>query len=451
MSDPGNDATHTIALAAGKRLKQDSGNFDLVDTEAELNSSRWPRLQPHLRDCLTPIYAQDNADAGWADSEPGTSELSLTEYYCGVNDAAIRSQGVHRRLVKTAAIFGAAAVFVAILQLPDFSLLSPFAMTIVEAVFTVTALVAVGIGLWAAHAHRWRMRRFKAEACRFLKFNYLLNDGAVCIVRRVVERGDDGESVRHIRERSTLDAVVGQVDLLHEGETPRKWVRRELRAMQIDRDKSHTPDAEYVEQLAGYYAEKRIAYQRAYFESQEGSREKSEKQTVHWPTRLFFLSVCSALVHFGVELVHKGVEAYSADAHVAATTGADKPQAEQQIVGPALNTAPSEELAECRKLLAENSRKKSYWHLASVLLLIVAASAPILGASVRTIRSALEYGRNANRYHALVERLGDLQEQLAYKDAATADKLDLMWEVERALENEHRSWMRLMVEAEWFG
>ena len=69
---------------------------------------------------------------------------------------------------------------------------------------------------------------------------------------------------------------------------------------------------------------------------------------------------------------------------------------------------------------------------------------------VRTIRTAFEFGRNANRFAGVARILTNIEEKLA---AATspAVKLELMREAEFVLQQENRSWMRLMFEAEWFG
>jgi hypothetical protein len=69
---------------------------------------------------------------------------------------------------------------------------------------------------------------------------------------------------------------------------------------------------------------------------------------------------------------------------------------------------------------------------------------------IRTIRTAFEFGRNANRFEGVARILSNVDKQLG---AATspAVKLELLREAEFVLQHENRSWMRLMIEAEWFG
>ena len=84
---------------------------------------------------------------------------------------------------------------------------------------------------------------------------------------------------------------------------------------------------------------------------------------------------------------------------------------------------------------------------------LFAAALPVVGAGVRTLRSAFEFGRNKLRYRAAHHALTRLANRL---DARRRDALDapgLFRELslcELILEHEHREWLRLMVEAEWY-
>jgi hypothetical protein len=80
----------------------------------------------------------------------------------------------------------------------------------------------------------------------------------------------------------------------------------------------------------------------------------------------------------------------------------------------------------------------------------VAATLPVCGAGIRAIRGVLEYGRNASRYEATHNVLVKLSERLREaKDAAGVFRE--IGFCEQILEADLREWLRLMVEAEWFG
>ena len=82
--------------------------------------------------------------------------------------------------------------------------------------------------------------------------------------------------------------------------------------------------------------------------------------------------------------------------------------------------------------------------------MLVAASLPVLGAGFRTLRTAHEYARNASRFEATHDALSALSDRLRKaKDAPTIFR-ELGF-CEQVLEADLREWMRLMVEAEWFG
>ena len=82
---------------------------------------------------------------------------------------------------------------------------------------------------------------------------------------------------------------------------------------------------------------------------------------------------------------------------------------------------------------------------------VLAASVlPVIGVLFRTIRGAFEWGRNENRYLALEHYLTHARELL--REAPDARGIwYIMQKTEDELADEHRSWMRLMIEAEWYG
>jgi exonuclease VII small subunit len=95
-----------------------------------------------------------------------------------------------------------------------------------------------------------------------------------------------------------------------------------------------------------------------------------------------------------------------------------------------------------------------FWSLN--LLIFGAAVLPVLGSCFRLLRSAFEYSRNTARfrakYRALEQLISKLEVALGQADTFTTEEIvRYMWKGELLLENEHREWLRLMKQAEWFG
>jgi hypothetical protein len=86
----------------------------------------------------------------------------------------------------------------------------------------------------------------------------------------------------------------------------------------------------------------------------------------------------------------------------------------------------------------------------SKFFIFLAAALPALGAGYRTVRAAHESARNASRDESNHYILSKLSDRLrSAPDPATAFRE--MGFCEQILEANHREWMRLMMEAEWFG
>jgi hypothetical protein len=133
-------------------------------------------------------------------------------------------------------------------------------------------------------------------------------------------------------------------------------------------------------------------------------------------------------------------------------------------------------------------------HEASILLTVLgAASLPVLAAGVRTWRAAFEFSRNKSRFQAAHGALAELEERIVHdgmdalsavqaspalqvtlrrEETSNSSEVSLsierrgddrdaevdafsmvryLWWCEHILESEHREWLRLMYETEWFG
>jgi hypothetical protein len=172
---------------------------------------------------------------------------------------------------------------------------------------------------------------------------------------------------------------------------------------------ARTPPAERLasaspDPLVDYYLRKRLDRQADYFRERAGSNSRWDHYTKALPPLLFFGSVFCALAHFLVHISEIGEKSGAA------------------------------------------REGRIEW---SVVFTFFAAALPVVGAGLRTIRSAHEFARNTIRYqakyvvlHALSQRLrGGAEWDEVFRDLSVA---------EQVLESEHREWLRLMIEAEWF-
>lgn len=153
--------------------------------------------------------------------------------------------------------------------------------------------------------------------------------------------------------------------------------------------------------LVDYYRSQRLDLQSDYFFRQARSNTEKDSRTRHLPPLLFGASILCALSHFVID-----------------------------------------SLAEHGKIAAHPQ--------ATRILMLTAAILPVMGAAIRTYRGTREFSRNTTRFWA---KYIQLEVRAARLNLATGpeDTLRELWQSESTLEQEHREWLRLMKEAEWFG
>jgi hypothetical protein len=181
---------------------------------------------------------------------------------------------------------------------------------------------------------------------------------------------------------------------------------------------------------------KRLGVQRSYFAKRAQRNKKLNRRTVWVPLGFFFASVGAALVHFVFDF---------------------KELLPKWFAPPAPDTA---------MLVASEAVKQvvQIWPPHWWGLVFLAAATPVVGAAFRTVRSANEFSRHEIRYRAKyiglslqVKKLNDEAQALepgAAKPVPPDDAQRIfleLWGTEQIMESEHREWLRLMIEAEWFG
>ena len=322
----------------------------------------------------------------------------LFPVYNQANKAAVCNQKYHRWITVLGVTCGTLAVLFAIGQLSR--LISGSWMMWLELLAAVLALFAVVFGLIMAQKDQWLLERYKAERCRLLKFKYLRDCLLWC------EAGSEEETRQRFKkwqddfllQLAKIQAVTASS--LHE------WVKRE-KVRKMPQDIEHCPHhscmvtMDKISPLVEYYQTRRLKVQMSFFEKRAERNELIHDRTRNLPHLFFFGSVLAALAHFCIDILSK---------LFASTQG---------------------------------------MHTASLVLIVLAASLPVLGAGVRTWKSSHQYARSACLYWAKREALDNLAVKL--KQATDVKEiLGSLWHCEYFLEGEHREWLRLMLETEWF-
>ena len=328
----------------------------------------------------------------------GPNWRSLTKKPAGefsrrIRNADTRAQNYqkwHRFYVAASVLLGTGAVLAAILELIVQDPTERWAARI-EFAFAFLAIAAVLSGIIAARMPKWLIERHRAERCRFLKYRFLLDLAAA---------GPGAEGIQIAQE--AFAAQMSKIEVLEDADLE-QWMEEDP----IPEDPPDLLDRSQIQNdlpdLATHYANSRLASQARYFFAKSSQDSMGDVYTKNLPPLLFFGSIAAAFMHF--------VLPYVFPAH-----GESFPKA----------------------------------------LVVTAAWLPAIASGVRLWRSAFEYSRNTLRFRAKYTALQQLMQRLE-SDLKAKPQLDPevvirdLWKGEVILENEHREWLRLMKEAEWFG
>lgn len=347
-------------------------------------------------------YSTDDMEE-WPSLPPGFGppKEDLLNIYRVADADAKKGLHDHRWAVGLSAGFGTSAVIVAIFEL--YLNKETMGGALAESAFALLALVAVIIAIFAAWMPKWLLERHRAERCRFAKYRMLVQLAAagrdldalgVCLSDfkdqvRKIERLDEDDLEQFMQEDPVPD------------DPPR--VNRDF---QVESK---------LRELTNHYVKQRLANQAKYFFTQSRKKSSVDGWVRMLPPVLFFGSILLAFIHFAIS----GYRHYT-----------DPPSA--------------------------NAAKESFHFWSLNLLIVGAAALPVLGSGVRLLRSAFEYSRNTARFRAKYRALEQLISKVEVaigqgNDFHAEDIVRYMWKGELLLENEHREWLRLMKEAEWFG
>jgi hypothetical protein len=378
----------------------------------------------------------------------------ITRAFESNDKAALHFQRIHRRLAVTTASLATLAVMLAILELgydPVLRANWPGMLKLVtgaELVFAIGSGLVAFVGWIGEFKEKWLMRRHQAELCRLLKYHFLIWPS------RWSASGT--ESQPWIQERlNEIGSLQGRQALHRAVREPAPHGPFEVTMHRMRRG--------VLRALTEYYLVKRLSPQKEYL-----ANRVQRNQMWGWvgvlPPILFGASVLAVLLRSVWAVLHGSQGVSSAGSPL--VPGMDWP----------------------------------------VFLTVLAALLPAAAAGLRTFRAAFEFSRNRGRFEAAHKALSELEARvvdeaikagagaaaqelpgadvaaaaeqaqapaqarpsslraLAQGDPALAGSQaadnaetegyavlgDLSW-CEHILDSEHREWLRLMYEAEWFG
>lgn len=320
----------------------------------------------------------------------------ILDQYRRADSTAIDRQAKHRRLARIAIVTGGLAVALAVLQLAV-TRGSPQLTTLTatfEGVAVAAGLIAVVLGLRAKYDHQWLIQRHRAERLRMLKFRALgwpaLWCGSFDSWNEEITR-----QVRAIAAISTIDDV-------------KKWAESEEAEPFHQVPTGCTESESDVRACAIYYRYKRALFQAAYFGRQSSRYRHQVRPVAHLGLRLFFGSIAVTLFHFGADFLAHRCEG-------AGETGAF-----------------------------------FVWQAMATSALTLAVLLPILSFCVRAWIGAFEHTRSASLFEAKAHALTGISESLKRDETDLAETMRHISHIEHFLEHEHREWLRLLLDAEWF-
>ena len=320
-------------------------------------------------------------------------QKEVSEPYWCCNQEALRLQRWHRAITRLALIAGTTAVLMAILQLPLRELHWFWLATNVPYIEFVAAVLAAGFVIWGllqGVQKQWLLERHKAERLRFLKYKSILN------LAKRESQNNPNDWIADVKREVTKIKDIDETDLM-------LWLKSD--AEQTAQGKTEETVGGKFAEIEDYYRKKRLDKQLRYFARSESKAQQKDSLTKYLPLGCFLISVLCAIVHLGLSSIDK---------------------------------------------IREPLERVVYEPFLSNVLVELAAIFPVLGAAIRTYRSANEFSRNSVRFGAVRHSLERVEQALSL-DMGPKGKLEQLESSEVTLEDEHREWLRLMDEAEWYG
>jgi hypothetical protein len=305
---------------------------------------------------------------------------------------ALRSQTQHRNLARVAILAGTFAIVLSVIQLALRLTSSRYVEMAgyVELIIVGIAGLAVLLGVIAKFDRRWLTQRNTAERLRMLKFRAL--EQLSCRDPAGWQNWVEG---RLISLKDTADFTS---------------VKRWSREGEVEPEVQNSPkcESDTAQALTTYYRHKRLLFQANYFNRRKEQYERQTSGRRHLSLIFFLVSVFLAFVHF--------------------------------LADP----------------LSDSFRDWGHQTTSTVLELLAVWSAafaaiiPISGLGIRAWFAAFQLPLSASIYeaknHALLHAANGL-------DSVSEDFEGTLYHIahiEQFLRDEHREWLRLLLETEWF-
>lgn len=336
-------------------------------------------------------------------------ECELGESYNHANTDAVDHQQSHQRLAKWAILSGCGAVGLAVIQLGIGKLFPSWTPVplVLEIVAVLAGAVAVITGRKAKHDHEWLIKRHQSEKLRMLKFRSL--------GRRELWCGDFALWTDWLR--TELQRILSIND--------RHALENAVKSEQAEPSEDH--GSQCVESLAAlralarYYRRKRVDFQERYFRNRSLKCASLSQPLRHVGVPLFFASIIAVFIHVGFDVFDHFFSGSAAIPHH------DQPSVHDAAKG-------GHTLA----------------HLIAVLSLIVATLLPLISLSIRAWLGAFEHGRSSALFEAKAHALEHASKHISASEDNLTDTMHHIAHIEHFLDQEHREWLRLMLETEWF-
>src|SRR5262249_35373222 len=222
----------------------------------------------------------------------------------------------------------------------------------------------------------WLLKRHMAERMRMSKYRSLLKLAAQGLQQEAFAewKEDTEEELKRLRD-------IDDEDL-------EEWISENLSATEEPTLKLEGLDRKEFHRFLEYYNWKRLEAQIKYFNAKADQALRRDWTTRTLPPVLFLLSIVCVAIHFGIDTVLKLLAIEEASgAEVLATT-----------------------------------------------LVALAACLPLIGAAIRTHRSAYEFSRNSMRFRAMHTDLFGTHRAVTTPDAQPATILKELWKAENGLE-----------------
>ncbi|MDQ6892668.1 MAG: hypothetical protein M3167_08315 [Acidobacteriota bacterium] len=337
----------------------------------------------------------------------------LLEAFRHADEAALRAQKMYRRVTASAAALGTLAILASTAHLIDPE--PPVWTTAAELICAVASGLAVLWGIVAGWHERWLVHRYQAEQYRLLKFDFL-TDPALWTQPPDVWQPELEHRIQKIGRirKPNLEQQADEEELV-------KIVPRELNEAIYDRERAA---------IFRYYVRRRLEVQIQYFSRIGGRESVGPLGNSRLVPIVFFVSLALLAMHLVREIDFR--LAAQGRSLFGRTTAGSSLKAPAAITG-----AHGGEVA-------ARPRELPVFLLASLLV-------PALWAGFRTFRGANQFGRNRARSAAKGAALTEVAKRMEVAPPALDSLFQNIALAESVLAADQGEWLRLMIEAEWYG